>query len=101
MGEYFHAVCHSCRTIFTPSGAIKLAEIQLSPRSLIELGIWMTEHPGHAIELRGDEYNYLYRNGETTDEYETDTISDDNGALARFDALAAPAPAEPEREVKP
>lgn len=38
--------------------AIKLREIRLNVPALIQIGAFMTMHPGHHVELRGDEYNY-------------------------------------------
>jgi hypothetical protein len=59
MGEYFHIVCHTCRVQHTPK-LLKLREIFINENVAAEVGRFATHHPGHLLELRGDEYNYLH-----------------------------------------
>ena len=59
MGEYFRAVCHSCRSRLELEAGRKLREIRHNSHSCRILGLWMTSHAGHRLELRGDEYNSL------------------------------------------
>lgn len=57
MGEYFRAVCHTCRITFAPVH-MKAREIFLNSSAAAEVGRFCTFHLGHRLELRGDEYNY-------------------------------------------
>jgi hypothetical protein len=59
MGEYFHMVCHTCKVWMSLAPGCKIREIRLNPGQVMLVGLFATDHPGHAIELRGDEYNYL------------------------------------------
>jgi hypothetical protein len=42
------------------NGSNKRREIRHNAQDAQMLGVWLTGHPGHCVELRGDEYNYMH-----------------------------------------
>jgi hypothetical protein len=56
VGEYFIAVCHTCRRAArTRLG--KATEAAANPNVCVEIARFFLDHVGHKLEIRGDEYN--------------------------------------------
>ena len=77
MGEYFRVVCHTCKTRLANKIPLKVMEIRLNPSACELVGLFVSHHPGHEVELRGDEYNYRW-DKENCETYHKEFLSMDD-----------------------